>query len=182
MMWGLVGGVACFAVLILAVLGGALVLIASSPPKIVTPRDVFGFAKRDTRAAGEHPAIERYPTRDGSQLAYRFYDSPGERLLVFAHGSSYHGGGYHALASAISSNGAAKVVLPNLRGHYLPGGVAATSIMSGNSRTISRTSSASCAAADSAVLSAWAVIPAAAASRSASRAAATAASCRAICW
>jgi non-heme chloroperoxidase len=121
-MWGLVGAVACFAVLILAVLGIALVLIASSPPKIVTPRDVFGFARRDTRApAGERPVIERYPARDGSQLAYRFYDSPGERLLVFAHGSSYHGGGYHALASAISSGGAAKVVLPNLRGHYLSG-------------------------------------------------------------
>jgi non-heme chloroperoxidase len=120
-MWVLIGGVACFAVLILAVLAVALVLIASTPPKIMTPRDVFGFASLDTRAAGEHPAIERYPARDGSQLAYRFYDSVGERLLVFAHGSSYHGGGYHALASAISSSGAAKVVLPNLRGHYLSG-------------------------------------------------------------
>jgi non-heme chloroperoxidase len=121
MMWGLVGGVAFFAVLILTVLGVALVLIASSPPKIVTPRDVFGFARRDTWAADEGPAIEHYPARDGSQLAHRFYDSAGERLLVFAHGSSYHGGAYHALASAVSSNGAAKVVLPNLRGHYLSG-------------------------------------------------------------
>jgi pimeloyl-ACP methyl ester carboxylesterase len=90
--------------------------------EILTPRDVFGFARRDPRApAGERPAIERYPAREGSQLAYRFYDSSGERLLVFAHGSSYHGGGYHALASAISSSGAAKVVLPNLQGHYLSG-------------------------------------------------------------
>jgi alpha-beta hydrolase superfamily lysophospholipase len=121
LVWGLVGGLACFAVLILVVLGVALVLIASSPPKIVTPRDVFGFARRDTRAAGQRPAIERYPARDGSQLAYRFYDSAGERLLIFAHGSSYHGGGYHALASAISCSGAAKVALPNLRGHYLSG-------------------------------------------------------------
>jgi hypothetical protein len=74
-MWGLVGGLACFAVLIPAVLGVALVLIVSSPPKIVTPCDVFGFASRDTGAASERPAIERYPARDGSQLAYRFYDS-----------------------------------------------------------------------------------------------------------
>jgi alpha-beta hydrolase superfamily lysophospholipase len=121
-MWGLVGGLACFAALILAVLGVALVLVASSPPKIKTPRDVFGFAGHDTGAAdGERPAIERYLARDCSQLAYRFYDSEGERLLVFAHGSSYHSGGYHALASAISRSGAAKVVLPNLRGHYLSG-------------------------------------------------------------
>jgi non-heme chloroperoxidase len=122
LMWGLVWGLACFAVLILAVLGVALVLVASSPPKIETPRDVFGFAGRDTGAIdGERPAIKRYPARDGSQLAYRFYDSAGGRLLVFVHGSSYHGGGYHALASAISRSGAAKVVLPNLRGHYLSG-------------------------------------------------------------
>jgi non-heme chloroperoxidase len=119
--WGLVAGLACFAVLILVVVGVALVLIASTPPKIMTPRDVFGFVSRDTRAAGDRAAIERYPARDGSQLAYRLYDSAGERLLLFAHGSSYHGGGYHALASAISSRGAAKVVLPNLRGHYLSG-------------------------------------------------------------
>jgi len=46
------------------VLGVALVLIASSPPKIVTPRDVFGLARRGTRAAGKRPAIERYPARD----------------------------------------------------------------------------------------------------------------------
>ena len=37
------------------------------------------------------------------------------------HGSSYHGAGYHALASFISQSGAAKVVLPNLRGHYQSG-------------------------------------------------------------
>jgi non-heme chloroperoxidase len=123
-MWGLVIGVACLGLLILSVLGIALALVASSPPTIETPRDVFGFAARGGGGGageGECPALERYPARDGAQLAYRFYGSTAERLLVFVHGSSYHGGGYHALAAAISRNGAAKVVLPNLRGHYLSG-------------------------------------------------------------
>ncbi len=40
MMWGLVAAVACSAVLILTARGVGLVLIASSPPKIGTPRDV----------------------------------------------------------------------------------------------------------------------------------------------
>jgi hypothetical protein len=39
----------------------------------------------------------------------------------------YHGGGYHALAAALSLGGAAKVVLPNLRGHYQSAAGAATS-------------------------------------------------------
>jgi non-heme chloroperoxidase len=88
-MWGLVIGVACFGLLILSVLGIALALVASSPPKIEKPRDVFGFAGLGGRATdGERPAFERYPARDGAQLAYRFYESTSERLLIFVHGSS----------------------------------------------------------------------------------------------
>ena len=76
--------------------------------------------------AGELPAptgvpdLRRYPARDGEQLAYRIYDSTSDRILIFIHGSSYQGGGYHALAAFLSS-GVAKVVLPNLRGHYMSG-------------------------------------------------------------
>jgi hypothetical protein len=97
LMWGLVWGLACFAVLILAVLGVALVLVASSSPKIETPRDVFGFAGRDTGAIdGERPAIKRYPARDGSQLAYRFYDS----ITVDAHQGRENGRDWITLAVA----------------------------------------------------------------------------------
>jgi non-heme chloroperoxidase len=67
------------------------------------------------------PSLLRYQARDGEQLAYRFYDSTAERILIFIHGSTYHGGGYHLLASFLSGAGAAKVVLPNLRGHYMSG-------------------------------------------------------------
>lgn len=99
----------------------ALALAASPPPPMPEPRDVFDFASRQQIPAAGMPELQRYPARDGEQLAYRFYDSTADRILIFIHGSSYHGGGYHALAAAVSSKGAAKVVLPNLRGHYLSG-------------------------------------------------------------
>src|ERR1700737_3713087 len=165
LMWGLVWGLACFAVLILAVLGVALVLVASSPPKIETPRDVFGFAGRDTGAIdGERPAIMRYPARDGSQLAYRFYDSAGERLLVFAHGSSFTAAAITRLPRRSATAGRPRWCCPICADIICLGGVAATSIMSGNSRTISSTSYASFGAAGSAVLSPWEAILVAAAS------------------
>jgi non-heme chloroperoxidase len=100
----------------------ALALAASPPPPMPQARDIFGFASlQKIPAATGLPDLQRYPARDGEQLAYRFYDSTADRILIFIHGSSYHGGGYHALAAAVSSKGAAKVVLPNLRGHYLSG-------------------------------------------------------------
>jgi non-heme chloroperoxidase len=100
----------------------AVLLIASSPPKIDKPLDIFGFANLTARAAApDIPAFERFMTRTGEELAYRVYDSSSERILIFVHGSSYHGAGYHGLASSISSGGAAKVILPNLRGHLLSG-------------------------------------------------------------
>jgi len=86
------------------------------------PKDVFDFTSlRKAPTEIDPPSLRRYPARDGEQLAYRIYESTSERILIFIHGSSYHGGGYHALASAISLGGAAKVVLPNLRGHYMSG-------------------------------------------------------------
>jgi non-heme chloroperoxidase len=113
---------ACLAALCLAALLSALALVASSPPRIEDPRDVFGFSSLKTSTpSAELPALQRCTARDGEELAYRFYESSADRILIFLHGSSYHGAGYHALAYAVSANGAAKVVLPNLRGHYQSG-------------------------------------------------------------
>jgi non-heme chloroperoxidase len=39
------------------------------------------------------PSLRRYPARNGEQLAYRIYDSVANCILIFIHGSSYHGGG-----------------------------------------------------------------------------------------
>jgi non-heme chloroperoxidase len=115
-------GAACLGGLFVAGLVTALVLVASPEPPMPAPKDVFDFADlRKPSTKIDPPSLQRYTARDGEQLAYRIYDSTAQRILIFVHGSSYHGGGYHALASALSLSGAAKVVLPNLRGHYMSG-------------------------------------------------------------
>ena len=113
---------ACVGGLFVLGLVTAFVLVASPPPQLSPPTDVFDFTSlRKAPSEIDVPNWRRYPARDGEQLAYRIYDSTADRILIFIHGSSYHGAGYHALASAISLGGAAKVVLPNLRGHYQSG-------------------------------------------------------------
>jgi non-heme chloroperoxidase len=84
-------------------------------------KDVFDFAALRATPEAVLPPLLRYEARDGEQLAYRFYDSTADQILIFVHGSSYHGSSYHDLASAVSSSGTAKVVLPNLRGHFQSG-------------------------------------------------------------
>jgi non-heme chloroperoxidase len=107
-------------------LGAALFLVTRPMPQRVEPTDVFGFAgtsgERDAPPAlAAASGLARYRARDGSWLSHRFYDSPADAVLIFLHGSSYHGGGYHDLAQAIAAGGHAKVYLPNLRGHYMSG-------------------------------------------------------------
>jgi non-heme chloroperoxidase len=117
----LIEATALTAVIALLVVATAFFLVGSPAP-LTKGCDVFGFATPEGMAsASVAPPLKRYPARDGTELAYRFYDSAGERLLIFLHGSSYHGAAYHTLASWISGSGAAKVVLPNLRGHFQSG-------------------------------------------------------------
>jgi pimeloyl-ACP methyl ester carboxylesterase len=118
----LIVAVACFAVLLALGFIVAFTLVASPSPGIDKPRDIFGFSLLEpSKKDGEIPDLKRYAARDGEELAYRLYESSSARILVFLHGSSFHGGGYDGLAAAISASGAAKVVLPNLRGHYQSG-------------------------------------------------------------
>ncbi|WP_167760188.1 alpha/beta hydrolase [Paraburkholderia pallida] len=111
--------VATLAVIAVAI---ALAAIAPRPAREEDEeKDVFGFDALPRTPEADLPALRRYTARDGEQLAWRFYDSAAEQILVFIHGSSAHGRSYHHLAAAIAAAGAAKVVLPNLRGHYLSG-------------------------------------------------------------
>ena len=99
-----------------------LLLIISPTPHMENPKDVFGFSDLKRESVPQIlPEIRRYSASDGEKLAFRLFESTSNRVLIFIHGSSYHGAGYIDLASAISSAGLAKVVLPNLRGHYLSG-------------------------------------------------------------
>lgn len=114
--------VACVVGLCLIALATALYFVVTPMPPIVEPKDVFDFASlRRAPAEIPPPSLQRYRARDGEELAYRLYESTAERILIFVHGSSYHGLGYHSLAAALSLAGAAKVVLPNMRGHYQSG-------------------------------------------------------------
>ncbi len=99
----------------------AIVAIALPFPPMPPEGDVFGFSSERDKTATELPPLQQFRARDGDALAYRFYDAASERILIFIHGSSYHGGGYHDLATYVSQAGAAKVVLLNLRGHYFSG-------------------------------------------------------------
>lgn len=104
------------------ILGVALILISISPHRAAKPEDMFGF--KQLAAGGKDsdiPAPAFYRARDGAELAYRFYDSKSDLILIFVHGSDYHGGAYNYLARSLSSRGLAKVYLPDLRGHYLSG-------------------------------------------------------------
>jgi non-heme chloroperoxidase len=109
--------------LLLAVVGlfVAIVAIALPFPQMPPETDVFGFAAEGEKSVKEMPLLQQFRARDGDALSYRFYDAPSERILIFIHGSSYHGGGYDELATFVSAAGAAKVVLPNMRGHYFSG-------------------------------------------------------------
>jgi len=109
-------------VLGVAALGTAVYVVSLPFPPMEKPRDVFDFATMRRPATEiDPPSIQRYIARDGEELAYRLYESTAERILIFVHGSSYHGLGYHPLAAFLSLGGFAKVVLPNMRGHYLSG-------------------------------------------------------------
>lgn len=106
---------------IVLIVCAAFATVATSPGPAPAEKDVFGFASLQSTPDAELPPLVRYPAGDGEQLAYRFYDSSADQILIFIHGSSYHGRSYHALACAVSACGAAKVILPNLRGHYQSG-------------------------------------------------------------
>lgn len=112
-----------FGLIALGIVGliAAIVLIALPFPQMPPESDVFGFSAEREQSPAQLPPLRQHRARDGDALAYRIYDAPSDRILIFVHGSSYHGGGYHELAAHLSAAGAAKVVLPNMRGHYFSG-------------------------------------------------------------
>jgi alpha-beta hydrolase superfamily lysophospholipase len=113
--------VAGFAVLLLLGILLCLALVAMPAPSVPRPKDVFGFSHHDAESMAGLPPLDRYSARDGERPAYRFYACSADRILIFIHGSSYHGLAYHDLAVSLSAAGVAKVVLPNLRGHFQSG-------------------------------------------------------------
>ncbi|WP_404612875.1 alpha/beta hydrolase [Caballeronia udeis] len=114
-------GTAVLLAVLVSIVAFAVAMVATSPRSASEERDVFDFGGLRVRSDSPPPPLSRYSARDGEKLAYRFYDSTADQVLIFVHGSSYHGSSYHDLASAVSSSAAAKVILPNLRGHFQSG-------------------------------------------------------------
>ena len=63
------------------------------------------------------PQLKTFTARDGKQLAYRFYPTRSDRVIILLHGSGWHSQYFLPLARFISSEGLAKVYTPDLRGH-----------------------------------------------------------------
>lgn len=101
----------CFAI--------ALGLIASQRPGKLVGEGGLDFTALTGGEAGQPAPLQSYTARDGTALSYRAYSSGSEDapLLVFVHGSGWHGLAYDGFARAIAESGAADVVLPDLRGH-----------------------------------------------------------------
>lgn len=106
----------------------ALALIASQWPSVMLSEQTLDFSSlRPARGDHTHSDVgnaeaaplQSYQARDGARLSYRRYpparsDTP---LLVFVHGSGWHGAAYDKLARRIAATGSAEVILPDLRGH-----------------------------------------------------------------
>lgn len=97
----------------------ALGLILSQRPQKLAGEGGLDFAPLSNGETREPAPLQTCAARDGAELSYRSYssDRDGAPLLVFVHGSGWHSLGYDGLARAIAENGAADVVLPDLRGH-----------------------------------------------------------------
>ncbi|MEQ8480164.1 MAG: alpha/beta fold hydrolase [Hoeflea sp.] len=103
-----------------------------SPPPAGKTLDFSALSGRAGNAEGsgaEAAPLQFYQARDGARLGFRRYEAaadttiegPGESaaapLLVFIHGSGWHGAAYDGLARRLAATGKLTVLLPDLRGH-----------------------------------------------------------------
>jgi alpha-beta hydrolase superfamily lysophospholipase len=63
------------------------------------------------------PELTPFKARDGSELLYRLYPASSDRTLILLHGSGWHSRYFLPLADFLASEGLARVVTPDLRGH-----------------------------------------------------------------
>lgn len=85
------------------------------PPPLAEINDAF--AKADWSAL---PALQSFPARDGTPIAYRPYPAGGERVAILVHGSSGSARGMHAVGLALARQGVTAYAL-DMRGHGASG-------------------------------------------------------------
>lgn len=99
-------------------------MIAFFPPQQPPPMASMSKARLSREVGGDiqaaladAPPVQRFPARDGSSLAYRFYPGrPGGGVAVVVHGSSGSSLQVHLAAKALADAGVT-VVSPDIRGH-----------------------------------------------------------------
>ena len=94
-------------------------LILSQGPTESVSGETIDFSGQTANARPEPAPLQTYQARDGATLGYRHYGSGNADapLLIFIHGSGWHGGAYDGLARAIAGKAGVEVALPDLRGH-----------------------------------------------------------------
>lgn len=94
-------------------------LILSQSPTESVSGETIDFSGQTANARPEPAPLQTYQARDGATLGYRHYGSGNADapLLIFIHGSGWHGGAYDGLARAIAGKAGVEVALPDLRGH-----------------------------------------------------------------
>lgn len=94
-------------------------LILSQGPSNSVSGETIDFSEQTGGASPEPEPLQEYQARDGAALGYRHYagSSPHAPLLIFIHGSGWHGAAYDGLARSIAELGGIEVAVPDLRGH-----------------------------------------------------------------
>lgn len=94
-------------------------LILSQRPAESVSGETIDFSGQTGASRSEPAPLQTYRARDGATLGYRHYggDNAGAPLVIFLHGSGWHGGAYDGLARAIAEQAGVEVALPDLRGH-----------------------------------------------------------------
>ncbi len=83
---------------------GFFLVFWESFPLSTTDGDPLNFETEIRRDVSTAEELKFLRARDQETLSYRFYDSHSSRILIFLHGSSYHGQYLHALADYLSQN------------------------------------------------------------------------------
>lgn len=105
------GALSLPAIAIVALFGMIAFGTAAAPPPMASVYDTI----RRMDFSGL-PALERYPARDGTALAYRAYPGGSERVAVLIHGSTASSRAMNPLAKALNAAGATVYAL-DMRGH-----------------------------------------------------------------
>lgn len=103
----------------LVYLGITAVLIITNQPTTEVVDGPLDFAALTAVRYETLPDLQPYTARDGAQLAYRLYESNAvtDKVIILLHGSGWHSMQFYPLANYLSSNGLARVITPDLRGH-----------------------------------------------------------------